>query len=120
MYNKHKSYKSLKQYNLFIQFKKVIEENENITDEARVLTAVGDASISSEITESNMVVASSPVKDKEQKALKPNTDKDEPKEITAKKVTVEESKIEEDILPDFISLKEDVKEGENIQLGFAI
>ena len=100
--------------------KKVIEENENITDEARVLTAVGDASISSEITESNMVVASSPVKDKEQKALKPNTDKDEPKEITAKKVTVEESKIEEDILPDFISLKEDVKEGENIQLGFAI
>ncbi|MED4285106.1 hypothetical protein P4679_24610 [Priestia megaterium] len=84
------------------------------------MTAASDASISSEMTESNVVVTSLSLKDKKKKALKPNTNKVEPKEIAANKEVSKESEIEEDILPDFISIKEDAKEGENIQLGFAI
>ena len=103
-----------------IDGKQISKESENLTNETQVLTAASDTSISSKMTESNVVVTSLPLKDKKKKALKPNTNKVEPKEIAANKEVSKESEIEKDILPDFISIKEDAKEGENIQLGFAI
>ncbi|MGF9891254.1 DUF4942 domain-containing protein [Priestia megaterium] len=72
------------------------------------------------ITDSDVVVVSSPLEEKSKKNLKSNAKKVKPKETVANKKIIKESKIVEDILPDFISINEDAKEGENIQLGFAI
>lgn len=69
---------------------------------------------------SDVAVVSLQEEEKVQKTLKSGAKKVKSKKDATNKKVVKENKIVEDSLPDFISINKDAKEGENVQLGFAI